>query len=141
MKRDQPVQASRLIPRHTFADIAVTAPQKDKNGEAPDKIAQLIDLRLPGNLSNSIRLQPVCFNQEKYEVEPNVSFKDEKGILNTKQCPVANFIRWRYTPGTVAKKPVKESESATAERHKMERQIGLNFKQDVPKVSFVPFFC
>jgi len=30
-------------------------------------------------------------------MESNVSYKDERGILNTKQCAVTNFIRWRYT--------------------------------------------
>jgi len=30
MKREQAVQASRLIPRHTFADIGIPAPQKGK---------------------------------------------------------------------------------------------------------------
>ena len=144
MKREQAVQDSRLIPRHTFADIGIPDTQKGKKETAPtdsrQKVAQLIDLRLPANLSNCMRLQPTCFNQEKYEVEPNVSYKDEKGILNTKQCAVSNFIRWRYAQGPLAKNPGKESEAATAERHKMERQIGLNFKQDVPKVSLFSLF-
>ena len=54
-------------------------------------------MRLPGNLSNGIRIQPVGFEAEKYKVEENVMFKDEKGIVVNKQCPVTNFIRWRYS--------------------------------------------
>ena len=59
-----------------------------------------------------------------------MSFKDEKGILNTKRCAVSNFIRWRY-----GKDPApKETNSSKAEREKMEKQIGCNFKE-TPKVS------
>jgi hypothetical protein len=87
--RTEPVQASRLIPRHTFASLGGSQ-------EEADGITQLIDLRLPGNLKNNVRLQPVAFNEQSYKVESSVSYKDEKGVLNTKNSAVTNFIRWRY---------------------------------------------
>lgn len=55
-----------------------------------------MDLRLPSNLSNCIRVQPLAFDKATYSVEPSVHFKDEKGILVTKKCALTNFIRWRY---------------------------------------------
>ena len=33
-------------------------------------------------------------------MEDNVVFKDEKGIQQTKTCPVTSFIRWRYAENT-----------------------------------------
>lgn len=124
--REEPVQASRLIPRHTFSELATDV--KQDGG-----FAQLIDLRLPGNLSNCIRVQPVAFNPDSYKVESNVSFKDEKGILNTKQCALTNFIRWRYA------KDVQETggkaSGDTSEQHKLETQIGLELQSNAPKVS------
>ena len=129
-KRGEPVQASRLIPRNTFAKLGC-----QENGPDNNKIAQLIDLRLPGNLSNCIRLQPIAFNEDTYKVESNVSFKDEKGILNTKRCNLANFIRWRYAKNSAAAKPTKEEEK---EMHKLETQVGLESKI-TPKVSLLSF--
>ena len=82
-------------------------------------MAKLSDLRLPGNLANSVRLQPVAFKEQSYEVEPNVSFKDEKGIVNTKMCAVTNFIRWRHASSKPDKK--EEAEEKSDERLKMER--------------------
>ena len=64
---------------------------------AGEKAAELIDLRLPSNINSCIRLQPKGFNPDSYFVEDDVVFKDEKGILQTKTCPVTSFIRWRYT--------------------------------------------
>ena len=80
-----------MIPRHMYAPLGTRPTTEDA-----DNCAQLIDLRLPGNLNNSIRVQPAAFNEQAYRVEPSVSYKDEKGILNTKHCAVTNFIRWRY---------------------------------------------
>ena len=100
-------------------------------------MAQLIDLRLPGNLSNCIRLQPTAFNEATYKVEPNVDFKDEKGILNTKQCAVTNFIRWRHAKDGAKPKKGNEDEKVDSERHKLETQVGLTYKDDAPKVSFI----
>lgn len=102
----EPVQASRLIPRHTFCELGTNTSQQG--------IANLIDLRLPGNLSNCIRLQPAAFNADTYKVEPNVSFKDEKGILNTKQCALTNFIRWRYAKDS-GKQASKKAPGSTSE--------------------------
>ena len=97
----------------------------------------MIDLRLPGNLSNCIRLQPTAFSEATYKVEPNVDFKDEKGILNTKQCAVTNFIRWRHAKdGVKPKKTNSEDEKVDSERHKLETQVGLTFRDEAPKVSF-----
>jgi len=56
-------------------------------------------LRLPANVNSCIRVQPKCFDERTYKVEDNVTYKDEKQILQTKTCPVASFIRWRYVPG------------------------------------------
>ena len=64
-----------------------------------------------------------------------MSFKDEKGILNTKRCNLANFIRWRYAKNSTAAKPTKEEEK---EMHKLETQVGLESKI-TPKVSFLSF--
>ena len=91
------MQASRLIPRHIFADLGIKTTNEDDEVEEDDKLAEFIDLRLPGNLSNCIRIQPVGFEAKEYQVEENVTFKDEKGIMVNKQCPVTNFIRWRYS--------------------------------------------
>lgn len=41
----------------------------------------MTDLRLPANLNNCIRVQPKCFDKDTYQVESNVTFKDEKGIV------------------------------------------------------------
>lgn len=129
----EPKQASRLIPRHTFAQLDATVQKKGATADSGEtKVAQLIDLRLPGNLSNGIRVMPDRFEEDKYQVEPDVSFKDEKGILNTKRCAVNNFIRWRYSSQPA---PKDETSAGKAEREKMEKQIGCCFK-DIPKVSF-----
>ena len=77
-------QASKLIPVNIFESIS---------GE---RIADLTDLRLPSNINNCIRIQPKGFESNSYYVEDNVIFKDEKGIQQTKTCPVTSFIRWRY---------------------------------------------
>ena len=77
-------QASKLIPVNVFESMS---------GE---RVAELIDLRLPSNLNSCIRLQPKGFSSDSYFVEDNVIFKDEKGIQQTKGCPVTSFIRWRY---------------------------------------------
>ena len=50
------MQASRLIPRHIFADLGIKGTNEDDLVEEDDKLAEFIDLRLPGNLSNSIRI-------------------------------------------------------------------------------------
>ena len=49
------LQKSKLIPRHIFADLTFRA-EDDIDNE--DQIADFLDLRLPGNLSNGIRVQP-----------------------------------------------------------------------------------
>ena len=77
-------QASKLIPVNIFESIS---------GE---RVAELTDLRLPSNINSCIRLQPKGFASDSYFVEDNVIFKDEKGIQQTKTCPVTSFIRWRY---------------------------------------------
>jgi len=77
-------QASKLIPVNIFESLV---------GERAD---ELTDLRLPSNLNSCIRLQPNGFTRDSYFVEDNVVFKDEKGIQQTKTCPVTSFIRWRY---------------------------------------------
>ena len=77
--------ASKLIPINIFESLT------------NEKAAELIDLRLPSNLNSCIRLQPKGFTSDSYFVEDNVVFKDEKGIQQTKTCPVTSFIRWRYT--------------------------------------------
>ena len=77
-------QASKLVPINVYQSLA------------DEKIADLTDLRLPSNLNSCIRVQPKCFDPKTYFVEDNVNFKDEKGILQTKTCPVTSFIRWRY---------------------------------------------
>ena len=46
-----------------------------------------------------------------------MSFKDEKGILNTKQCAVTNFIRWRYAAKD--EKKAKSAREVDVERQKM----------------------
>ena len=48
-----------------------------------------------------------------------MSFKDEKGIVNTKMCAVTNFIRWRHASSKPDKK--EEAEEKSDERLKMER--------------------
>mmetsp|Transcript_21268 Transcript_21268/g.28506 ORF Transcript_21268/g.28506 Transcript_21268/m.28506 type:complete len:120 (+) Transcript_21268:2017-2376(+) len=111
-----PVQASRLIPRNVFAELGMR-PAKDQQSQC----AQLIDLRLPGNLQNSIRVQPSSFNEQAYKVESNVNYKDEKGILNTKRCAVTNFIRWRYAPKTDAKAAQALTTQEQAEFDRMEK--------------------
>ena len=78
-------QSSKLIPINIFESLT------------SEKAAELIDLRLPSNLNSCIRLQPKGFTSDSYFVEDNVVFKDEKGIQQTKTCPVTSFIRWRYT--------------------------------------------
>ena len=55
------MQASRLIPRHIFADLGIKNTEDDE-GVDDAKISHFIDLRLPGNLSNCIRIQPAAFN-------------------------------------------------------------------------------
>ena len=60
-------------------------------------MAEVTDLRLPANVNNCIRVQPKCFDQSSYTIEDNVTYKDEKGILQTKTCPITSFIRWRYS--------------------------------------------
>ena len=74
----------KLIPVNIFESIS---------GE---RVAELTDLRLPSNINSCIRLQPKGFASDSYFVEDNVIFKDEKGIQQTKTCPVTSFIRWRY---------------------------------------------
>lgn len=44
------------------------------------KGAELIDLRLPSNINNSIRLVPERFDPTNYKIENPVRFKDEKGM-------------------------------------------------------------
>ena len=54
-----PLQASRLIPRHIFSELAQPSADSKDSQDAPQKkgqCAKLIDLRLPGNLSNCIRV-------------------------------------------------------------------------------------
>ena len=41
--------------------------------------------------------------EHNYTIEENVNFKDEKGILQTKTCPLTSFIRWRYAEGALDK--------------------------------------
>ena len=88
-----------------------------------------MDLRLPGSLSNCIRVQPNAFDPKTYQVESNLNYKDEKGIMLVKTCPVTNFIRWRYTE----KKDTKAVDDI--EKIKLIKQVGLNFKETAPKVS------
>ena len=48
-----------------------------------------------------------------------MSYKDEKGILNTKHCAVTNFIRWRYAgdaQSAKAKDGLQEAENQRMER-------------------------
>ena len=113
------LQKSKLIPRHIFADLAFKAEDDIDNEE---QIADFLDLRLPGNLSNGIRVQAKRFDAKEYKVEENVSFKDEKGIVVNKQCPVANFIRWRYNEGT-------DNAKGDKEREKLNRQVGLSSRE------------
>ena len=114
--------ASRLIPRHIFSDLGIKQADVDELvGE--DKIAQFIDLRLPGNLTNCIRVQPAVFESKDYKVEDNVKFKDEKGIVTNKQCPVTNFIRWRYNDA-------QDDTVVDLEREKMMQQVGMNHKEN-----------
>ena len=121
------LQKSKLIPRHIFADLAFRA-EDDIDNE--DQFADFLDLRLPGNLSNGIRVQPKRFDPKEYKVEENVSFKDEKGILVNKQCPVANFIRWRYVENRNNAKKDKEQD-------KLNRQVGLVVKENQKVSEFV----
>ena len=97
----------------------------------------MIDLRLPGNLANCIRLQPAAFNEGAYKVEPNVTFKDEKGILNTKKCALTNFIRWRYAKDASksANKKASGGSSEEQEKNRLEAQVGLELQAEAPKVS------
>ena len=125
--KETPVQASRLIPRHVYADLGTKQPTAAKQPQ----IAQLIDLRLPGNLSNSIRLQPVAFNEQTYKVEASVNYKDEKGVLQTKQCAVSNFIRWRATKNDASGLANHE----VSEREKLDSQLGLSPTKAPQKVS------
>ena len=113
------MQKSKLIPRHIYADLAFKAEDDIEN---EDQIADFLDLRLPGNLSNGIRVQTKRFDPKDYKVEENVSFKDEKGIVVNKQCPVANFIRWRYNEKSNNPKGDKEQD-------KLNRQVGLSSKE------------
>ena len=53
-----------------------------------------------------------------------MTFKDEKGIMVNKQCPVTNFIRWRYNESTTDSKAVVD-----LEKEKLMKQVGLNFKE------------
>lgn len=130
--RSEPVQASRLIPRNTFAGLGTQQDDEQQEGGSAS-IAQLIDLRLPGNLSNCIRLQPGAFDEASYKVEPNVSYKDEKGILKTRQCNLTNFIRWRYAKdgGSEAATKAKKDD---IESHRLETQVGLTQVANAPKV-------
>lgn len=80
-------------------------------------------------------MQPVAFNEATYNVEPNVSYKDEKGILKTRQCNLTNFIRWRYAKeGSEAATKAKED---NIESHRLETQVGLTQVANAPKVSLV----
>lgn len=63
-----------------------------------------------------------------------MSYKDEKGILQTKHCAVTSFIRWRYTPDVKGENPASEQEMA--EKMKMEQILGLDCEQPTSKVSF-----
>lgn len=77
-------------------------------------------------------MQPVAFNEATYKVEPNVSYKDEKGILKTRQCNLTNFIRWRYAKeGSEAAAKAKEDD---IESHRLETQVGLTQVANAPKV-------
>ena len=59
-----------------------------------------------------------------------MSFKDEKGILVSKQCPVANFIRWRYVEN-------KNNAKKDKEQDKLNRQVGLVAKENQKVSEFV----
>lgn len=83
---------TELIPLHVFESL----------GRA-DQCVQATDLRLPSNVNSCIRVQPKAFDQHAYQIEDNVTFKDEKAIQQTKVCPLTSFIRWRYTDGTLNK--------------------------------------
>ena len=80
-------------------------------------------MRLPGNLTNCIRVQPAVFDPREYKVENNVTFKDEKGIVTNKQCPVTNFIRWRYND-------IIDDRVVDLEREKFMQQVGMNHKEN-----------
>jgi len=104
-------QKGKLIPKHIYSELGVMASTKESytsemafkqecseqfSFEAP-AAAKLTDLRLPGSLTNCVRIQPQCFDSQLYQIEDNVTFKGELGTVITKRCPVTNFIRWRYS--------------------------------------------
>ena len=90
------------------------------------QIAEFSDLRLPGNLTNCIRVQPEGFENDQYKIEPIVQFKTEKGVAVQKTCPVSNFIRWKYE---------EKSKKNDAEAKKL-GQVGLVDAGNSKKVSF-----
>ena len=106
-----------------------------------------MDLRLPGNLQNCIRVQPEGFSESTYQVEDSVRYKDEKGIEIEKSCPISNFIRWRYVEEKLdpqTGKPSRATRGAVAdtiEKEKLTRQVGLNYKSNGKKVRLFWLIC
>ena len=68
-------------------------------------------------MNNCIRVQPQSFNPDSYKIESSVEFKNEKGVLAEKTCPVINFIRYKFTDNKDLTKD--------AECEKLRREIGL----------------
>ena len=141
---DQPMEpepkgtlvATKLVPRYAYAQLGLLGDGNTLDKEDQDQEGNSIqfqDLKLPASLSNCIRVQPEAFDADKYQVEPNIEYKDEKGILITKTLPVSNFIRWRHA------KEQSDEQVIDLERSKLVKQVGLNFQPNEPKVSFAYF--
>lgn len=118
-------QASRLIPEHIFAPIG--GPTETVKLEGSDLslpgVSEFSDLRLPASLQNCIRVQQMAFEPSTYSIEPTVQFKTEKGVLTEKNCPVTNFIRYKFVDGT------------DAETEKLTNEVGLVASSKTGKVS------
>jgi hypothetical protein len=42
----------------------------------------------------------VAFDAATYQIEDPISFKNDSGVLNERECAVDNIIRYRFVDGT-----------------------------------------
>jgi hypothetical protein len=71
----------------------------------------------------------MAFDPSNYQIEPSVQFKTDKGVVTEKNCPVTNFIRYKFEKGT------------DCETDKLTNEIGLDSSGDMHKVSLGTLIC